>query len=190
MAAAIALLVKYWKRSDSKSVPLEFPAPAKRNQASLDRAYFCFAFLGLVTLPIGVGALLSVLHWVNFDEGSTAGGEAMYFGMLLGAPLSVGILGASIYGIWQTVRFRHRALIVLSVITIACAGGLIVLMPHDGPDLPIVDYGMGFAFAIYITANLLVPAWWFAKGRRRYRSGALGFEWPLRSSPPGDENAW
>ena len=84
------------------------------------------------------------------------------------------LLIGSIYGFWQTVRFRHRALIVLSVITIACGSSLIVLVRYDGPDLPIVDYGMGIAFAIYIIANVFIPAWWFAKGRRRYRSRALG----------------
>ena len=150
------------------------PGPATSNELRLNRAYRCFSFLGLVTLPIGVAALLSMLHWMNFDEGSTAGGWAMYLGMLLGAPFSVAIVGASIYGIWQAVRFRHRALIVLSVITIACGGGLTVLMLYEGLDLPIVDYGMGITFAIYITANIFIPAWWFAKGRRRYRSRALG----------------
>ena len=152
-------------------------ARKRSDESQLNRTYGCFAFLGLATLPIGVGSLLSVLHWVNFDEGSTAGGLAMYFGMLLGAPLSVGILGASIYGLWQTVRFRHRALIVLSAITIACCGGLIVLMLYTPAwngdlDLPIVDYGMGVSFGIYIAANLLIPAWWFIKGRQHYRRKA------------------
>lgn len=146
--------------------------PGKSDESQLNRAYGCFAFLGLATLPVGVGILLSVLHWMNFDEGSTAGGWAMYLGILLGPPLSAAIVGASIYGIRQTVRFRHRALIVLSVITIACSGGLTVLMLYEGPDLPIVDYGIGITFAIYITANIFLPAWWFAKGRQRYRSSS------------------
>ena len=139
----------------------------------LNRAFGCFAFLGLATLPVGVGILLSVLHWMNFDEGSNGGTLVMLFGMGLAAPLSVGMLGASIYGIQQTVRFRHTALVALSAISIACGVGMLGLLPYTpvwngGPDFPIVDYAIGIAFGIYVTANLLIPAWWFTKGRRRY----------------------
>ena len=152
--------------------------PRKSDESRLNRAYGCFAFLGLATLPVGVGVLLSMLHWMNFDEGSNGGTLVMLFGMALAAPLSVGILGASIFGISQTVRFRHPALVVLSLISIACGGGMIVLLPktpvwNGAPDVPIVDYGIGIAFGIYIAANILIPAWWFTKGRQRYRSKTL-----------------
>jgi hypothetical protein len=152
--------------------------PRKSDESRLNRAYGCFAFLGLATLPVGVGVLLSMLHWMNFDEGSNGGTSVMLFGMVLAAPLSVGILGASIFGISQTVRFRHPALVVLSVISIACGGGMIVLLPHTpvwngGPDFPIVDYGMGIAFGIYIVANILIPTWWFTKGKLRYKGKAF-----------------
>ena len=152
--------------------------PRKSDESRLNRAYGCFAFLGLATLPVGVGVLLSLLHWMSFDEGTNGGTLVMLFGMGLAAPLSLGILCASIFGISQTVRFRHPALVVLSVISIACGGGMIVLLPHTpvwhgGPDLLIVDYGMGFAFGIYIAGNLLIPAWWFTRARRRYRTKAL-----------------
>jgi hypothetical protein len=153
----------------------------RSDESLLNRAYGCFAFLGMATLPVGVGALLSVLHWMNFDEGSTGFMLVMLFGMVLAVPLSVGILGASIFGISQTMRFRHPALVVLSLISIACGGGMIVLLPHTpvwngGPDFPIVDYGMGIAFGIYIVGNVLIPAWWFIKGRRRYRTEAFAQE--------------
>jgi hypothetical protein len=122
--------------------------------------------------------VLSLLHWMSFDEGTNGGTLVMLFGMGLAAPLSVGILVASIFGISQTVRFRHPALVVLSVISIACGGGMIVLLPHTpvwngGPDTPIVDYVLGIAFGIYIAGNVVIPTWWFAKGRRRYRTKAL-----------------
>jgi hypothetical protein len=39
---------------------------------------------------------------------------------------------------------------------------------------PIVEYAIDIAFGIYIAANVLIPAWWFAMGRRRYRSKANG----------------
>lgn len=141
------------------------------------RTVGCFAFLGLATLPVGVGALLYVLHWMNFDEGSTGGTLTLLFGMALATPLAIGIFCASISGIWQTVRFRHPALIVLSTVSIVCGGGLIALLPYTpgwngGPDSPIVDYGIAGAFGIYIAANLLIPAWWVINGRRQYRSEA------------------
>jgi len=150
--------------------------PRKSDWSRLNRAYGCFAFVGLATLPVGVGISLSVLHWMNFDEGSTGGTLAMLFGIGLAPLLFLGITAASFYGIWQTLHFRHPALIVLSVVSIA-GGGLIVLLLNTpafngGQNLPMVDYGMGIAFGIYIAANILIPAWWFTKGRRRYRNGA------------------
>jgi len=150
-------------------------APRRSDESLLNRAYGCFAFIGLATLPLGVGLLFEVLRWMNFDEGSTGGSLAMFYGMALAPPLTIGIVGASIFGIWQTVRFRHPALVVLSMVSVVCGGGLIALLPftpgwNGGPDLPIIDYGMGVAFGIYIAANLLIPAWWFIKGRQQYRS--------------------
>ncbi|MGC2194936.1 MAG: hypothetical protein WA628_09685 [Terriglobales bacterium] len=138
-------------------------APRRSEESLLNRAYGCFAFLGLATLPVGVGILFYVLHWMNFDEGSTGGTLTMLFGMGLAAPLAMGMLGATIYGIQQTVRFRHPALVVLSVISIVCGGGLIVLLPHTpgwngGPDSPIVDYGMGVVFFEKSSARALLTA--------------------------------
>jgi hypothetical protein len=152
-------------------------APRRSDESLLNRAYSCFAFLGLATLPVGVGALLYVLHWMNFDEGSTGGTLTMLFGMGLATPLAIGMVCASIFGFWQTVRFRHPALVALSMVSIVCGGGLIALLPYTpgwngGPDSPIVDYGMSVAFGIYIAANLLIPAWWFINGRRHYGSKA------------------
>ena len=146
----------------------------------LNRAYGGFLFLGLIALPFGLGNLLSVLHLMSFDEGSGGvgewlSGEALYLGMLLGLPAFVGMIVATLNGIRQTVRFRHTALVVLSGVSIVCGGGLIAVVPNTqgwngGRDLPIVDYVMGIAFGTYITANVLIPAWWYVKGRRRYRS--------------------
>jgi uncharacterized membrane protein (DUF485 family) len=138
-------------------------APRRSDESLLNRAYGCFAFLGLATLPVGFGLLLDVLHWMNFDEGSTGGTLTMLFGMALATPLAIGMVGASIFGIRQTVRFRHPALVVLSMVSIVCGVGLIVLLPYTpgwngGPDSPIVDYGMGVAFGIFIAANLTLAA--------------------------------
>jgi hypothetical protein len=151
--------------------------PTKSDASLLNRAYGCFAFLGLATLPIGIGILLSALHWTSFDEGTNGGTLVMLFGMGLATPLFVGILYATTFGIRQTLRFRHPGLVVLSVISIACGGGMIALLPYTpvwkgGPDFPVVDDGIGLAFVIYIAGNVLIPVWWFTRGRRSYRAKA------------------
>jgi hypothetical protein len=69
--------------------------PRKSDKSLLNRTYGCFAFLGLATLPVGAGILLSILHWMNFDEGSNGGTLVMLFGMALAVPLFVGMIGAS-----------------------------------------------------------------------------------------------
>jgi hypothetical protein len=155
--------------------------PRKSDESRLNRAYGCFAFLGLATLPVGVGVLLSILGWMNFDEGTAGGSMAMFFGMALAPPLSLAMMGASIFGVWQTVRFRHPGLVVLSAVSVVCGAGLILLMSYTPPwnggtDRPALDYGMGIAFGIYIAANLFIPAWWFIIGRQRYRSKAFAQE--------------
>jgi len=110
---------------------------------------------------------------MNFDEGSA--GWVLYLELFLGLPAFVGMIVATWNGIRQTVRFRHRALVFLSGISIVCGGGLIVVLPNTprwngGPNQPIVDFGLGTALGTYIAANILIPAWWFLKDRRRYRS--------------------
>src|SRR5271157_3521673 len=142
-------------------------APKKSDESQLNRAYGWFAFLGLATLPVGVGCLLSAMHWVNFDESSNWGILPELFGLTLAVPLFVGMVWSLIYGIRQTVRFRHPALVVLSGISIAFLG-LMVLLPctpaWDADTFPpIVEYGLGIAFGSYIAGNILIPAWWFTR---------------------------
>ena len=73
-------------------------APRRSDEFLLNRAYGCFAFLGLATLPGGVGTLLYVLHWMNFDEGSTGGTLAMLFGMGLATPLATSPTSLYLHG--------------------------------------------------------------------------------------------
>ncbi len=152
----------------------------------LNRAYRCFAFLGLITLPLGLAALLQVFGLLNFDIGTigkdsggvgqTLSRVALLVGMLLGLPLGAGMLYATIYGIRQTVRFRHPPLVALSVISIVCGGGLLIVMANEWD----VDHGgsaltcaTDIAGGLYVGANVLIPAWWFIKGRRHYKSKAV-----------------
>src|ERR1700681_3556048 len=72
MIAGAVLVAKYRKGShstpaDHSNLPAS-PAyiPQKTNNFRLNRAYRCFAFLGLITLPVGLAALLDAL--VRLDE--------------------------------------------------------------------------------------------------------------------------
>lgn len=159
--------------------------PEKSDDSRLSRAYGCFAFLGLITLPLGLAALLQAFGLMNFDVGTIgkdSGGVgqtlsrlALLVGMLLGLPIIAGVLYASIYGIRQTVRFRHTPLVVLSVVSIVCGGGLLIVVANEWDiysGTPTLRYAMDIAGAVYVAANVLIPAWWFSKGKRRYRTKA------------------
>ena len=153
-----------------------------RNESLLNRAYAGFAFLGLVTLPLGLAALLQKFGLMHFDEGSGGAGEilsgwAYYWGLLLGGPILIAMIIATTYGIVRTVQFRHPALQVLSANAIVCGGGtMLSIFASDQHLGPIFDYVTGIGFGTFITANLLIPAWWFATGRRRYRTNAFAEE--------------
>lgn len=150
-----------------------------REMSRLNRAYACFAFLGLVSLPFGLAALFQKVGLMNFDQGSGGlgerfSGDAYHLGILLGGPILIGMLVASVYGIVRTLEFRHPALAVLSVNAIVCGGGTILLIfLSDSVNTPILDYVTGIGFGIYVAGNLLIPAWWFFKGRRQYRETTL-----------------
>jgi hypothetical protein len=190
VATAVALLTKYWTGSRSTPIQaLNLPAsPArtseKSNEFLLNRGYRCFAFLGLVTLPFGLGALLSEFGLMNFDESSHGlGWTLILWTMVLCIPIFVGMLYATVYGIRQTVRFRHRPLVVLSLVSLICWGGTMIFIAYSASEVtdhPILDRAisdvMGIGLGVYIAANVLIPTWWFSKGRRRYRSNALAQE--------------
>lgn len=157
------------------------PAPAARgpeqnDEFRLNRAYRCFAFLGIITLPLPLLDLLSQFKAVSgiVDQWGVL---LELVAMFLALPILGGMLYATIYGIRQTVRFRHRPLVILSAVSIICVGGLMLFIPYsDSPghaDVhPVTGYMMGLGFGIYIWSNILIPAWWFIKGRRQYRSAA------------------
>jgi hypothetical protein len=148
--------------------------PQKKEESRLNRAYGCFAFLGLVTLPFGLATLLQKIGLMNFDQGSGGLGESLsgyayLLGTLLGGPIVIAMLVASAYGIVRTLQFRHTALAVLSANTIVCGGGTILVMfLSDSVDRPILDYITGTGFGIFVATNLVIPAWWFFNGRRHY----------------------
>jgi len=150
------------------------PTPSTRNlqhsdEVRLNRAYRCFGFLGIVTLPFPLLDLLSKFVGEAYIE--SWGLLAELAGMFLAFPVLAGVLYATIYGIRQTVRFRHRPLVFLSAVSIICGGGFLLSIPYwDSPRNAVRDYLMALGFGFYLAANILIPAWWFVKGRRQYRS--------------------
>jgi len=150
------------------------PTPSTRNpqhsdEVRLNRAYRCFGFLGIVMLPFPLLDLLS--EFLSKDIVESWGLLAELVGMLLAFPVLVGVLYATIYGIRQTVRFGHRPLVFLSAVSIICGGGFLLSIPYwDSPRNAVREYLMALGFGFYIAANILIPAWWFIKGRRQYRS--------------------
>lgn len=150
----------------------------------LNRAYRCFAFLRLITLPVGLAALLDALGLMKFDMG-TIGVDSSGVGqtlprwtfavaMLLGIPILAGMLYTTIYGNWQALR--HSPL-VLSAVSIICWLGTLIYIPYsDAPGHPYLEYAWEIGGEIYVAANLLIPACWFTKGRRRYGSDPVGQE--------------
>ena len=157
------------------------PAPSARgpeqsDEYRLNRAYRCFAFLGIVMFPLVIMDLLSQFEAANGIV-ERWGVLAELVGMILALPIFAGMLYATIYGIRQTVRFRHRPLVFLSAVSIICGGGFMLSIPYwDSPRSPVLDhvtnYLRGLGFGLYIAANVLIPAWWFIKGRGHYRSKA------------------
>lgn len=151
----------------------------KSKKAQLNWTFGYFFFLGLTTLPFGVIALLDALHWVNLEKISSDGEFWIeIFGLTVALPLVLAMLAATIMGIWRTVELRHPALIVLSIVSIICGGGMIALVPYTPvwnghPDVPVVDHTMAIAFGIYICANVLIPAWWFIVRRPRDKNSAV-----------------
>jgi len=172
VAAAVMLLAKYGgihirhQPASPALVPENSSEVLRLEYARLNRAYRCFAFLGLVTLPFGIAALLDEFHLINFD--AIVGVRLEGWTIFLGIP---GMLCATIYGIRQTVGFRHPALVVLSVVSIIFWGGTMIYFRYFDY---VTGYVLGIAFGIYITANIFIPAWWFTMGRQRYRSKANG----------------
>jgi len=149
-------------------------AERKRRLRLLDRAYGCFAFLGLATLPFGVAAILESFGLLDYGVGfgRTLAGWVELFEFTLAIPLFVAMLVASAYGIRRAVQFGHTALVVLSVVSTVCGGGYIVVVLtdwHEGKG--IVGVLTEIAFCIYLAANILIPAQWFIIGRRRYIDG-------------------
>jgi hypothetical protein len=109
---------------------------------NLDCAFGCFAFLGL-TILAGMTQ--------TFVEPGNRGAYAMMVGLLLFLPALI----ALVIAIPLTVMSRrYRPIVILCVVTLLL---LAESLSHES------------AAWICGAVAMLVPAWWFAAGRRRYK---------------------
>ena len=75
---------------------------------------------------------------------------------------------ALVAAIVMTVKLRHhRALVVLGLSTLILP--LLIFSVGASSSDALSDYAMNVVLGIYGAGAVLVPVWWFAIGRRRYR---------------------
>ena len=150
------------------AIPINGSESQRLEAARLDRAYLCFAFLGLVTLPFVVFDVVDEFGLLN---PKTLDNWGELFEITLAIPLFLAMVILSVYGIVRTVQIRHPGLVALSAISVVCGGGYMgfALTMLNGGSRVLEDVAAG-AFVIYIAANVLIPGWWFLIGRRRYKS--------------------
>jgi len=126
-----------------------------------DRAYCCFAFLGLAVMAILAEPFVS-------NESSQ--GYAATVG--LGLPLPM--LLAFVVGLYLAVRSQwHWPLVILSLITILfwtfTIGSVITESDSESASQKYMEAEDKEAW-IYAAVSILLPLWWFAIGRWRYKS--------------------
>ena len=128
----------------------------------LDVAYGCYAYVGLFTLALM--ALLTLASKENLE------GYAMGLGGLPALPLPIVLVTAIV----QSARLRrNRGLAVLGLSTLVLVGVFAVVGITDCCEEGASEYASYAVLGLYGAVATLVPAWWFAKGRRRYRETAL-----------------
>ena len=127
----------------------------------LDRAYACYAYVGLFTI-----AMLAVVALPSTEK-KEGYGMAL---VLPGALLPVAFVAAIV----MTVRLRrHRALIFLSLSTLILTLVFLAVGISDWSAEGLSEYAVNTVVGVYGAGAVLVPVWWFVKGRRHYRDNAL-----------------
>jgi peptidoglycan/LPS O-acetylase OafA/YrhL len=138
----------------------EIVAEEKEKQKGLrrlDRAYACYAYVGLFAI-----ALLAVVTVpVSTPDGREGYGMAL---VLPGTLLPIALVAAIV----MTARLRHhRALVVLALFTLLLP--LLIFAVGVSSSEALSEDAMNLVLGIYGAGAVLVPVWWFAIGRRRYR---------------------
>ena len=131
----------------------------QKSLRSLDRAYACYAYVGLFTIAL----LFVVTVPVPTPDAREGYGMAL---VLPGTLLPIAFVAAIVL----TVKWRrHKPLRLLGLSTLFLA--LLFLLAGvsdccgDGRSEYVLDAFIG----IFGCCATFVPAWWFAIGRRRYR---------------------
>jgi hypothetical protein len=140
----------------------------QRSLRRLNRAYGCYAFIGVTIL-----VFLAIASAI--PEGEAAEGYGMMMGMSVGAPLMLGSIIAFVAGIVLTLGLhdrwhRHRPLVIVCLTHVLFMAGAIGASSAI-PDEPgrLLQYALYALVGIYIAIAVLVPGWWFTIGRRKYR---------------------
>jgi hypothetical protein len=126
------------------------PVPRNRTVQALDLTYKLFLIAGLVTLTIFLVIAL---------DPKNAAGWGMLLGPSAGLAGIVALLVGIVRGLWC---WHHRPLLFLALSPILVLIGASI-SDHLG-DITLVMCG---------AAMVLVPLWWFAKGKRRYEGNLL-----------------
>ncbi len=136
--------------------PHAIPAKEKEKKEvrrQLDFAYACFALLGFTMLAIAAEPF-----FVDMKSPGAAAGYGFVVGMGLGLPSML----ALVLAICLTVmRRRHQPIVIFCMLNVLLLS-LALIWENDSMEW------------VYGTVSMLIPAWWFTMGRRRYRSKANG----------------
>lgn len=131
--------------------------PSKQESRRLGRAYACYAYIGLFAI-----ALLAVVT-VPVPTPDAREGYGMAL-VLPGTVLPIVFVAAMVL----TVRLRfHKPLLLLGLSTLLLP--LLVFAVSGCCSEKLSEYAMNIVVGIYGVGAVLVPVWWFAAGRRRYR---------------------
>jgi len=127
----------------------------------LDRAYACYAYVGLFTMVV-----LAVVTLPATEAAREGYGMSL---ILPGTILPIALVAALV----MTVRLRHhRPLLVLGLSTLFLP--LVCFVVGVSTPEAISEYAMDGVVGIYAVGAVLVPVWWFVKGRWRHRELLLG----------------
>jgi hypothetical protein len=142
------------------------PVTGNLSRGELDTTYMLFLIVDGVFLLI---ALITTLDPKN-SEG---------WGMLLGPTVGVAGFVVLIVAIFRSISRRlHRPLLLLAVspilviIVSVASVALGVDDPGNGRILTFFSYVLACIVFVCMALMVLVPVWWFARGRRRYQEPA------------------
>jgi len=133
----------------------------EKSLGRLDRAYACWAYVGLFTI-----AMTAVVSLPSTEKKEGYGMLLVLPGMLLPIALVAAIV--------MTVRLRrHRALVFLSRSTLFLTIVFLAVGISDCCAEGLSEYAMNAVVGMYGVGAVLVPVWWFVIGRRHYRDNAI-----------------